>query len=518
MKGLTALRLGLRTEILVSLALLLVAAMILTSFVVMRVIERDLLRYKAAEGTAVVEGIQAAIEAITKGDSPPPVQQVKERVWHVTTWLAPSALFSEIAVLGKDGAFWTGGSTTGQRLKEVQRDMDAVFESGKKMTQINRDRNLLTITAPLFAGTETIAAIRIPIRMEGVVKALRRSQQLIWLYIGLNVLVLLVFGHFLLSRVVIRPIKHLVETADQFKDSEIFSPTTDTDRNEIARLTMSLNRMLRRLAQNKEGMEAQIRSLEQANRALQEARQEVLRSEKLSSIGRLAAGVAHEVGNPIGTILGYANLLTAHVEDDEEAKDYLTRIEKEVSRIDAIVRELLDFSRPSPGKPGPLDVNTIVSESTAFFSRKRPMASIELETSLDQNVGVVWADQDQLKQVLINLMLNACDAMPDGGRLRMTTRRTLVPKLRGRIDEPPGEGVEISVSDTGTGIPAHEQDKLFDPFYTRKSPGKGTGLGLAISLRIVESFGGTIGVHSTEGQGSTFTITLNCWDPRDDTE
>jgi len=504
---------------LLSLTILLVAAMILTSFVVMRITERDLLRHKAADAMAVVRRIQAAVEEAAQEQSPPLAQAIRERLQHWAASISASGLCDEIVVVGKDRSPWLGKGQTARAVKPDSAELASALRQGKKTTRISRDRSLLTITAPLFVQGQCIAAVEVPIHIEGILQGLTRSRQLIWFYIGLNAFVLLVFGNYLLSKIVIRPIRHLVKTADHFEDIEVFSRVTDTQGNEIAHLTVSLNRMLKRLAENKEHMEAQIRSLEQANQELKEAREEILHSEKLSSVGRLAAGVAHEVGNPIAAILGYTNLLSAHIKNDEEATDYLTRMENELSRIDTILRELLDFSRPSPRKPVPIDVNELVSETTSFFSHHTLMTSISLDTFLEENAGMVWADANQLKQVLINLMFNACDAMQGGGRLSMVTRRAPAPDAGASgLPGQPQECIEISVSDTGRGIQASELNKIFDPFYTTKTAGEGTGLGLAISLRIIEAFHGSIAVESFEGKGSTFTIRLKPWDPKHDTE
>ena len=146
------------------------------------------------------------------------------------------------------------------------------------------------------------------------------------------------------------------------------------------------------------------------------------------------------------------------------------------------------------------------------------MESIKIETQLEQGVGMVWADADQLKQVLINLMLNARDAMEEVGSMTIASRRIPpVTNVTGS-DQHSSGFIKISVSDTGKGLAASELDKIFDPFYTTKPPGKGTGLGLAISLRIIETFGGSICVESTEGKGSTFTVELPLWEPNHDTK
>ena len=509
---------GLRTEILLSLTLLLVAAMTLTSFVILRVTERDLLRYKTADGMAVVQRIQAAVGNEKIQTDPASLKELKERLHNGISWMGHSGLYDQIVVVGTDGSLWVGAEPPKSSNELGGSEISRALRTGKPSTNIDRERMLLTVTAPLLADGQCIAAVRVPVRIDAMSQGLAKSRTLIWFYIGLNVLVLVVFGNFLLSRIVIRPIQRLVRLADHFEETDLFSIMSKSDRNEIAHLTMALNRMVKRLAENKERLEGHIRSLIAANLELKQAKEEVLRSEKLSSLGRLAAGVAHEVGNPIGAVLGYTNLLTDHVAGSAEAMDYLGRIEKEVTRINTIVRELLDFSRPSPAEPAPLDVNALIMESATFLTGESLMASIKIESQLEQRVGMVWADANQLKQVLINLMLNACDAMEEGGTLTIASKRVLpVPGPTGPDQHPTGF-IHISVSDTGKGIAASEVRKIFDPFYTTKPPGKGTGLGLAISMRIIETFGGSIAVESTEGEGSTFTIEFPQWEPNDDTQ
>ena len=509
---------GLRTEILLSLTLLLVAAMMLTSFVILRITERDLLRYKTADGMAVVQRMQAVVGNGRIKTDQGSFKELKQRLHDGISWMGHSGLYDQIVVVGADGSLWAGKKHPRSLNEPAGNEIATVLRTGKPTTEIDRERMLLTVTAPLVAEGKCIAVVRVPVRIDAMSQGLAKSRTLIWFYIGLNVLVLVVFGNFLLSRIVIRPIQRLVRLADHFEETDLFSIMSKSDRNEIAHLTMALNRMVKRLAENKERLEAHIRSLIAANRELKQAKEEVLRSEKLSSLGRLAAGVAHEVGNPIGAVLGYTNLLMDHVAGSAEAMDYLVRIEKEVTRIDSIVRELLDFSRPSPAEPAPLDVNALITESTTFLAAESLMASVNIERQLEQRIGMVWADANQLKQVLINLMLNACDAMEKGGTLTIASKQVFPLTEPSDPDEHPKGFVHISISDTGNGIAASEVNKIFDPFYTTKPPGKGTGLGLAISMRIIETFGGNITVQSTEGEGSTFTVELPQWEPNDDTQ
>lgn len=513
----TLFRPGLRAEILFSLTLLLVAAMTLTSFVVLRITERDLLRYKTADGLAVVAQIQAVVDRGKKEAGPLDLEEIKTQLRDGLSWMVQLGLYRKILVIGTEGDVWVGDDN--EKSDEPEDSQIAtVFTTQKPMTRINPEKTLLTVSAPIYDGDRCIAAARIPVRIDMVNEGLRKSRLLIWFYIGLNVLVLVVFGNFLLSRIVIKPIKRLVKMADHFEETDLFSVMAKSEKNEMAHLTMALHRMVKRLAEHKDRLEAHIRSLEAANLELKRAREEVIRSEKLSSLGRLAAGVAHEVGNPIGSILGYTNLLMDHVAGEADAVDYLQRIEKEVNRINAIVRELLDFSRPAPSEPVAVDVNELVSESASFLARQALMAYVQVKTELENGVGVVWADADQLKQVLINLMLNARDAMEGSGTLTLATRRIVCDEAEEGPDESAAERIEIAVSDAGKGISPEEINRIFDPFYTTKPPGEGTGLGLAISLRLVETFGGSIHVRSVEGEGSTFTLSFPAYEPNHDTE
>jgi two-component system NtrC family sensor kinase len=508
---------GLRTEILLSLVLLLVPAMILTTFIVVRIWERDLLRHKTVEARALIGRMQQAMDDISQGLAGASLKAMKEELRQRAQWLAPKDLFEPMLVVGEDGSLWIGDP---QALRSTGLDESALstaLEMKKRDHHVEKKAGLLVVRAPLFAGGRSIAVVQVLVRIDQVLEGLKRSQQLIWFYIGLNVVVLLVLGTFLLSRIVVRPINRLVKTAEHFEDSPGFSFVMERENNEIAHLGRSLNRMIRRLAEDRERMEVQIRSLEQANAELKEAREVVLRSEKLSSLGRLAAGVAHEVGNPIGSILGYVDLLKGGVETDPKARDYMARIEDEIGRIDTIVRDLLDYSRPSQDEPVPVDVNTVVSEAVSFFSRQKFPTPLQLTTRLQPDAGLVWASEGRLKQVIINLLFNACDALTEDGCVTvMTARKTAVEKPKGGNRPQSGEFVEIAVSDNGVGIAASELERIFDPFYTTKPPGKGTGLGLPVSLRIVESLGGNLHVESTEGKGTVFSVKLKPWTPDHD--
>jgi len=290
----------------------------------------------------------------------------------------------------------------------------------------------------------------------------------------------------------------------------------------LGQLSVSFNKMADSLSDH-------VGYLQRANRELRQTRLDLIRSEKLASVGRLAAGVAHEIGNPLGAILGYTDMLISGVDDDATEKDFLKRVENEVKKIDATIRELLDYSRPSLVNMIEIDVNNVIQEVLSLVSHQKGFETLELELNLDEGLPRILADEHQMRQVLLNLILNAVDAMPQGGKIIISTEKyylsdkkdiypsrrkedhfsgefTIRKRTKAGVDVE--EWIKVSVADTGTGMEKEELGKIFDPFYTTKDPGKGTGLGLSISQTIIETFEGRIEVESDSGEGTVFSLLL----------
>jgi len=231
--------------------------------------------------------------------------------------------------------------------------------------------------------------------------------------------------------------------------------------------------------------------------------------DRLAALGEMAAGLAHEIRNPLGAIKGAAQYLDPGALHEGDA-EILQIIVEEVNRLDGVVAQFLDYSRPmSPGaseKLTPTDLNDVLARTIKLIEGSLP-PNVRLETSFEPELPRILGDAEQLKQVFINLALNAVQAMPDGGRLVVRTRRPRQPLELGLSDASPryaADQVEVRFADTGAGIPEEAKDRIFIPFYTTKS--KGTGLGLAISQRIVKAHGGSIEVQSRFGEGSEFIL------------
>jgi len=232
---------------------------------------------------------------------------------------------------------------------------------------------------------------------------------------------------------------------------------------------------------------------------LKESQEQLIQAEKLTSLGQLAASVAHEINNPLAGVLVYTQLLSKKVTGDafkkEEALGYLSKMETEVGRCSRIIRNLLDFARQTEPMLRLVDVNQVIEQVLAMVGHQAQLQNVEVVKEFSPSLPKVMADFDQLQQIFTNLTLNAIQAMPDGGRL--TIRSSAVD----------GE-VRIDVQDTGCGISKENMSKLFTPFFTTKAKGKGVGLGLAVAHGIIERHKGRIKVQSEVGKGTTFSVYL----------
>ncbi len=221
--------------------------------------------------------------------------------------------------------------------------------------------------------------------------------------------------------------------------------------------------------------------------------QQLVRSQKMESIGTLAAGIAHEVGNPLTSISSLVQVIqrTTH---DESAKDKLELIKNQINRIARIIRDLVDFSRPSTNIARPTDVNRVVRDALNIVQYGKKNKEITFIVDLEESLPPLTVVADQLTQVFINILINAVDALEGKpGTIKVKSRRE-------------GDVVEVAVEDTGKGISKDDREKVFEPFFTTKEVGEGTGLGLWVSYGIVKNFGGDILVQSEEGKGSVFTV------------
>jgi two-component system cell cycle sensor histidine kinase/response regulator CckA len=236
---------------------------------------------------------------------------------------------------------------------------------------------------------------------------------------------------------------------------------------------------------------------------------QLLQAQKMESIGQLAGGIAHDFNNLLTPIGGFAELLMGKAPEGSKQQEYLRQIKIAAERAAALTRQLRLFTRQAGGERRPVQLNSMLEETRALLERSIPK-EIAIELCLASELWTMEADRSQISQVLMNLCVNARDAMPDGGTLTLETRNITLDEEYARtvLEARPGRYVCFSVSDTGCGMSPEVQARLFEPFFTTKEVGQGTGLGLSVVYGIVKRHGGFINVYSQEGRGSTFHVYL----------
>ena len=504
---------SLRTGIVANLAFLIISAMLLINVVMVKFAERDLIQNKIESGRLLLRMLEKyvgyalaekQIDLTDFGSSHYLERQFAQ--------FAEGSGFSEALMISREGTqFFSMGSWNEGKKEALAISREALATKkvsldfyGSAWGVIWLAHKRLNVAAPIFFDGRLIAAATISASLNPVYQTLRKSEKVILVYIFLNTIVLVLVGIYLLSRIVVKPIHTLLRITEEFKEGEPFPQLADESRNEIGHLFRSLNMMLKRLEENKKELKSHISSLEKANEEIRKAQDEIIRSEKLASVGRLATGVAHEIGNPIGIILGYLELLKKGGLTEEEENDFLNRIESEITRINDIIRQLLDFSRLTSGERRETSVHKLVSDLVDLLKPQPMMANIKIKPVFEAARDTVWADPNQLKQVFLNIIINAADAMGVEGASDDDAR----PKALSIKTKAAKDSIELRFADTGSGIPEEDLDHIFDPFYTTKEPGKGTGMGLSVCYRIVEGMGGTIRAESTLGKGTTLIVRI----------
>ncbi len=357
--------------------------------------------------------------------------------------------------------------------------------------------------------------------------------------IGIDLVLLGLVADYRLRVLVVRPVAEMVGGAEEIAAGLEEHRLAPSDTAEIDRLSTAVNEMADRLIHNQQLLAENVRSLDETNRELSAARSSLARADKMASIGRLASGIAHEIGNPLGAILGYVELGRR---SGEEGAEWLDGISHEAGRIDAIVRGLLDYGRPKAAATRDVDVNEVIGPAVDLMRVQGRLKDVDVQLDLSPDGVVVTADPFQLEQVFVNLLLNAIDAVEEaaGSRwIRVVSGTTTITArdrwgaTRSRRDDPQGidyshlrrldqardpgparqlsEGdaaVEVVVRDSGPGILPEDTQRVFDPFFTTKAPGLGTGLGLAVSARLIEIMGGTIEAVPAADEGAAFRILL----------
>ena len=317
---------------------------------------------------------------------------------------------------------------------------------------------------------------------------------------ALCVVFLLSVLYFSTSRM-IRPLRRMAAATQEIAKGTLSHRVAVNSRDEIGALAESFNQMTDHLREANEKLvewgKTLEKKVEERTQELREIQAHLIQSEKLASIGKLAAGVAHEINNPLGGILIYSHLILEDTPKGSPHCENLKKIVRDTTRCKEIVKGLLDFARPKEPQMVPTDIHELLDKCLALMESHAFFQNIRIEKSYASVCPRIIADSGQLQQVFMNIILNAAEAMNGNGTL--TLRTSL---------DPARQEAAVEISDTGHGIKEEDKRRLFEPFFTTKEVGKGTGLGLAISYGIVKKHQGTIDVRSEAGQGAAFTVRL----------
>lgn len=326
--------------------------------------------------------------------------------------------------------------------------------------------------------------------------------RLLGLYMGIFALALLVFTYIAVTRLVVDPVDRLSRAAARVAEGARKLEVPREGARELGELAESLARMTETLRADEERLRAKIDEATRFAAELASAQERLVRSERLASVGRLSAGLAHEIGNPIAALLGFEELLLQGGLEPEEQRDFLTRMKRETERIHRILRDLLDFARPATSVRGKVPSTTAegsmpaaIDATLALVRPQKVFRDVTLDVDVPKDLPLVALAEDELVQILLNLLLNAADAVPrEGGRISLRASA---------IDG----GVRVEIVDNGPGVAPEVKDRLFEPFTTTKEVGKGTGLGLAVCRGLLEAAGGTIGLESGDA-GARFVFVV----------
>ncbi|WP_437755265.1 sensor histidine kinase [Sorangium sp. So ce1389] len=489
-------RLGIRLQLLFALGALLVLAFVPLFFAVASLTRATMGGVRASSARAIGRAIAGHVAAARVNRSAPELSLLLE------------------AQLGPDGASAIGVYDAAGALVEragepdVTAALPASVEAGAEVLRSARTARggAILVIVPEHAGAAQVGSVAVLVPTDPSTVAAAPLVRIVALYTGVMALGLLVFAYIAMTRLVVRPVDALSRAAHRVAGGARDLEAPQAGARELAELGASLALMTGRLRADEESLRVKIAEVERYAADLKRAQERLVRSERLASVGRLSAGLAHEIGNPIAAILGLQELLLAGGLTPAEERDFVERMKRETERIHRILRDLLDFARPAAGGAGEAGeageeasgaVADAVDDVVSLVAPQKAFRDVELARDVAPDVPPVPLSHGRLVQVLLNLLLNAADAVPRvGGRVALRASRGA------------DGGARIEVEDNGPGIAEAVRDTLFEPFITTKQVGEGTGLGLAVCRGLVEAAGGSIGVERGEGGGARFVVLL----------
>lgn len=460
----------------------------------------------------------------------------REEVFHIINTIGHENGISRIRIFNREGqiSFSTDAQEVGRFVDKKGEECYACHAQAQPLARLDRpDRmriytgrdgtRVLGLIRPIeneadcsnaachahAGGDQVLGVLDTNLSLAAMDQAVAKHERQAVLFTAASLLVVSAFSAWLIWLTVHKPVRKLTKATHAVAAGNLDYLLPETSQDEIGSLAVSFNQMIQELkkaqAENLQWTETLEDRVRQKTEELERAFRSLTQSEKMASLGKLAAVVAHEINNPLAGILTYSKLISRMADKglaDEQrltdAKHYLQIIEGESRRCGGIVKNLLTFARQMPIDPQKNDLNAIIERCLLLVGHQMELQSVELHKKLDAQLPPVFCDAGQVQQALLVILMNAVEAMPHGGRLFIETTYDAARRLE-----------RVVIGDEGPGIPPDVLSHIFEPFFTTKEEGKGTGLGLPIALGIVQQHGGNIEVQSQPQKGAVFTVVLS---------
>lgn len=495
---------GIKTHITTTLVFLLATAMFLTSLVVVVFWQRSLIQAKIEKTLALLTNTAFFLQE-TSSSQQLHMLEFLPRLRHE---LGASCLKISLNNVSSDFPHQCNGNESALQDKLNQTittgvARSTIIDTSPGLPFLSKKHLLVVVPVQFQASKGGIAAL---IPLQDLNEQILQGWEITLVYILVNTIILATIGLFRMIQVVVRPIDHLVHLTDTYQEGS--SPFFfNRGSNEFSQLSQALNKMLQRIDNDKQTLKTTVNSLAASNLQLHSTQQKMIQTEKMVAIGRLATGLAHEIGNPIGIVQGYLELLGQPGLPAEEQAQFSSRSLQELERINRLVRQLLDLTRAQNGNTSNSEAHSVITGLIDMLQAQKKFSNLEFQRHLDAANDQVGIAGEALHQVLLNCLLNSIDAVNSANSTK--PRHGLIQLSTANIISDTGQPyLEIRIQDNGIGIKDTDRHNLFDPFFTTKEPGKGTGLGLSVSCALIEGRGGQMQITGEENQGATVTILL----------
>jgi len=486
---------SLGTEILLTLAILLGAALLFGGVIFLRYTEQNLLQQRIQMAHLAMQLIaQRLVEQkpAAEGIDPRLLQDLPTEIQAENWWVFDTDLRLRFAYRSTSD---TPPKIADLRLVQFSREPYLHRQWPGLLEILSADQNAqLQLAVALGRPGSGGGVLAAQFSLEDILARLNRAQRWLLVYTLTFGTVLVVAGYFLITRNVVAPTQKLLQATRRITAGDLESRLEKTGPREIYALAASFNQMLESLHQSRLKTQQTIALLQTANAEITQTQNELVRSAKLASVGSLAAGMAHEIGNPLGALTGYLSLLQKDLAATP-SNEIVVEAQHCVERMDLLIKDLLDYAAPAPAVIEPYDPWELAMDCVRRLALQGLCKQLSFDYVPNLVLPPVAIARHKLEQILMNLLLNSCDSCGEGGQISLT-------------GETRGDKVILCLTDNGCGIAPDKLAHIFDPFYTTKPPGQGRGLGLAVCQRLLAEVEGDIRCESVVGQGSCFWVEL----------